>query len=123
MIKHDNIGHNMANNRIAEAVKFQDDKCKFVSQVINHQTKYDCDDIFYAWNGYKAFEVTEGYFNEIGKYENIMEASRAMTDFNQVIRIVNGKDFYVGNYSKRLKSTNAPGEYACYNIQSFEKVF
>lgn len=89
---------------IREALAMASDYREGLENLMN---KYTIEDSVFVYNG-MVHEATQGYFVVKSTHENIMEAIRNCNgDFiNNGIRIINNKEFVVGEIKRNLVDCN-----------------
>lgn len=115
------IGVSISENIIDKSIRQRNELAVFESQVREHQDRYDVDDIFYGWNGHNAYELTTGYFCETAKFESLELAVRNMK-YGQAVRVIEGKDFRVGNVFSKLSQQCGDAD-NCIDMATFRVIF
>lgn len=80
-------------------------KSNFKDAIINLMERWNIKDNVFAFDNNSLSEVSQGYFEITGEYDNLNEAISNMAP-NQGIRIMNNSKFYTGNRMQFISQCN-----------------
>jgi hypothetical protein len=99
---------------IQARVKFADDISKILES-------YTIDDGVFGLINNNTYELSRGYFIATKTFDNIYEATREMDQFNQAVRITNGK-FILGNVYPTLNINEDFGDNKIFSIEYLDYI-